>query len=82
MRTLEKKKTQNFNRIVYDLQNKPSESSNSEGSSENAQTVPKTTQDSAVKKSQERKRHNCGTNLKAKKPKLQAGGADQPVELD
>ncbi|XP_042690864.1 ATP-dependent DNA helicase Q1 [Centrocercus urophasianus] len=62
--------------------NKPSESSNSEGSSENAQTVSKTTQDSVVKKSQERKRHNCGTNLKAKKPKLQAGGADQPVELD
>ncbi|POI29114.1 hypothetical protein CIB84_007136 [Bambusicola thoracicus] len=73
---------QQYLRIVYDLQNKPSESSNSEGSSENTQTVSKTTPDSAVKKSQERKRHNCGTNLKAKKPKLQAGGDDQPVVLD
>lgn len=62
--------------------NKPSESSNSEGSTENAQTVSKPTPDSAVKKSQERKRHNCGTNFKAKKPKLQAGGDDQPVVLD
>lgn len=62
--------------------NKPSESSNSEGSTENAQTVSKPTPDSAVKKSQDRKRHNCGTNFKAKKPKLQAGGDDQPVVLD
>lgn len=62
--------------------NKPSESSNSEGSTENAQTVSKPTLDSAVKKSQDRKRHNCGTNFKAKKPKLQAGGDDQPVVLD
>lgn len=61
---------------------KPSESSNSEGSTENAQTVSKPTPDSAVKKSQDRKRHNCGTNFKAKKPKLQAGGDDQPVVLD
>lgn len=62
--------------------NKPSESSNSEGSTENAQTVSKPTPDSAVKKSQDRKQHNCGTNFKAKKPKLQAGGDDQPVVLD
>lgn len=62
--------------------NKPSESSTSKGSSENAQTISETVQDSAVKKSQERKRHNCGSNLKAKKFKLQAGGDDQPVVLD
>ncbi|NWZ29305.1 RECQ1 helicase, partial [Asarcornis scutulata] len=62
--------------------NKASESSTSKGSSENAQTISETVQDSAVKKSQERKRHNCGSNLKAKKFKLQAGGDDQPVVLD
>ncbi|XP_032301942.1 ATP-dependent DNA helicase Q1 [Coturnix japonica] len=62
--------------------NKPSESSKSEGSGENAQTVSKTTLNSAVKKSQELKRPNSGTNVKAKKPKLQAAGDDQPVVLD
>lgn len=71
-----------FNRIVYKLQDKPSQSSNSKGRRENAQTVSKTVQDSVVKKSQEHKRTNSGPNLKAKKLKLQAGGDDQPVVLD
>ncbi|NXC20637.1 RECQ1 helicase, partial [Corythaeola cristata] len=61
---------------------KPSQSSNSKGSRENAQTVSKSVQDSVVKKSREHKRPNCGSNLKAKKLKLQAGGDDQPVVLD
>ncbi|NXT38458.1 RECQ1 helicase, partial [Pelecanoides urinatrix] len=61
---------------------KPSQSSNLKGSRENAQTISKTVQDSAVKNSQERKRPNCGSNLKAKKLKLQTGGDDQPVVLD
>lgn len=64
------------------LQAKPTQSSNSKGSRENAQTVSKTVQDSVVKKSQEHKRPNCGSNLKAKKLKLQAGGDDQPVVID
>ncbi|KAK2537678.1 Recql [Columba guinea] len=61
---------------------KPSQSSNSKGRRENAQTISKTVQDSVVKKSQEHKRPNSGPNLKAKKLKLQAGGDDQPVVLD
>ncbi|NXT18873.1 RECQ1 helicase, partial [Syrrhaptes paradoxus] len=61
---------------------KPSQSSNLKGSREYAQTVSKTVQDSVVKNSQERKRPNCGSNLKAKKLKLQEGGDDQPVVLD
>ncbi|KAM9293530.1 ATP-dependent DNA helicase Q1 isoform 2-T5 [Morus bassanus] len=67
-------------KIVY--KDKPSQSSNSKGSSEDAQTISKTVQDSAVKNSREHKRPNCGSNLKAKKLKLQAGGDDQPVVLD
>ncbi|NXW07181.1 RECQ1 helicase, partial [Fregetta grallaria] len=61
---------------------KPSQSLNSKGSRENAPNISKTVQDSAVKNSQEHKRPNCGSNLKAKKRKLQAGGDDQPVVLD
>ncbi|XP_074907466.1 ATP-dependent DNA helicase Q1 isoform X3 [Buteo buteo] len=61
---------------------KASQSSNSKGSRENAQNISKTVQDSVVKKAQEHKRPNCGSNLKAKKLKLQAGGDDQPVVLD
>ncbi|XP_023784017.1 ATP-dependent DNA helicase Q1 [Cyanistes caeruleus] len=61
---------------------KPSQSSNSKGSRENAQTGSKTVQEPLVKKSQEHKRPSCGPNLKAKKPKLQAGGNDQPVIID
>ncbi|XP_056338614.1 ATP-dependent DNA helicase Q1 isoform X3 [Oenanthe melanoleuca] len=61
---------------------KPSQSSDSKGSRENAQNGSKTVQDSVMKKSQEHKRPSCGPNLKAKKPKLQAGGNDQPVVID
>ncbi|XP_068046570.1 ATP-dependent DNA helicase Q1 [Anomalospiza imberbis] len=61
---------------------KPSQSSNSKGSRENAQSGSKTVQDVVVKKSQEHKRPSCGPNLKAKKPKLQAGANDQPVVID
>ncbi|NXW73714.1 RECQ1 helicase, partial [Hirundo rustica] len=61
---------------------KPSQSSKSKGSREDAQTGSKTVQDSVTKKSQEHKRPSCSPNLKAKKPKLQAGGNDQPVVID
>lgn len=61
---------------------KPSQPSSSKGSSENAQAGSKTVQDSVVKKSQQHKRASCGPNLKAKKPKLQAGANDQPVVID
>uniref|UniRef100_A0A8C3TX54 ATP-dependent DNA helicase n=1 Tax=Catharus ustulatus TaxID=91951 RepID=A0A8C3TX54_CATUS len=61
---------------------KPSQSSNSKGSRENAQTGSKTVQDSVMKKSQEHKRPSCSPNLKAKKPKPQADGNDQPLVID
>ncbi|OWK59565.1 ATP-dependent DNA helicase Q1 [Lonchura striata] len=61
---------------------KPSQSSNSKGSRENAQTGSKTVQGAVVKKSQEHKRPSSGPNLKAKKPKLQAGANDQAVLID
>ncbi|NWR51622.1 RECQ1 helicase, partial [Regulus satrapa] len=61
---------------------KPSQSSNSKGSRENAQTGSKTVQDSVGKKSQDQKRPSCGPDFKAKKPKLQAGADAQPVVID
>nr|XP_054488186.1 ATP-dependent DNA helicase Q1 [Agelaius phoeniceus] len=61
---------------------KPSQSSNSKGSRENAPAGSKTVQDSGVKKSQEHKRPSCSPKLKAKKPKLQEGAHDQPVVID
>ncbi|KFW00701.1 ATP-dependent DNA helicase Q1, partial [Eurypyga helias] len=61
---------------------KPSRSSPSKGSRENARTIAKTVQASAVRNSQEHKRPSSGSNIKAKKLKLQWGGDDQPVVLD
>ncbi|XP_025891556.1 ATP-dependent DNA helicase Q1 [Nothoprocta perdicaria] len=62
--------------------NKPSQSANLKGSGGNTQNTSKNIQNSAVKKSQEHKRPNCGTNLKAKKIKLEAGGNEKPIVLD
>ncbi|XP_069718358.1 ATP-dependent DNA helicase Q1 isoform X2 [Phaenicophaeus curvirostris] len=62
--------------------NKTSQSSNLKGNGDNVQAISKIAQDSARKKSQELKRPNSGSNLKAKKLKLQAGGDDQLVILD
>nr|XP_009670182.1 PREDICTED: ATP-dependent DNA helicase Q1 [Struthio camelus australis]XP_009670183.1 PREDICTED: ATP-dependent DNA helicase Q1 [Struthio camelus australis]XP_009670184.1 PREDICTED: ATP-dependent DNA helicase Q1 [Struthio camelus australis]XP_009670185.1 PREDICTED: ATP-dependent DNA helicase Q1 [Struthio camelus australis] len=62
--------------------NKPSQSADLKGSGGNTQNISKNIQDSAVKKSQEHKRPNCGTTLKAKKLKLQAGGNEKPIVLD